>query len=128
MAGRASISIVLFFVLMSAFANVLVISGAADGLGLAPNPDGGKTTSGSYVNDSAGSARNISSGGQTGGTLVSLYTQGAGIIGTIITVLFRGPIMLERAGLPSWFSLLVLPGISIVAGVDVLYNLTGRAN
>jgi hypothetical protein len=36
--------------------------------------------------------------------------------------------MLERAGLPSWFSLLVLPGISIVAGVDVLYNLTGRAN
>lgn len=127
MAGRASISIVLFLVCLSAFANVLVLSGAADGLGLAPNPDGSKTSSGGTINDSTGSARNISSGGQTGGTIVPLITKATSAIGSFLNILFRGPAMLVRIGLPSWFTPMVLPVLTILAGVALVYALSGRA-
>jgi hypothetical protein len=119
--GRASTQIVIFLICLNAAAGLLAASGVAADLGIQPNV--GSDDRIAATEEAAGSV-NPSEGGS--GTLFSAFTGGAEVIASAVTLVFYGPVMLSKIGIPLWMSTFLFAPAIFVTGLDVLFALTGR--
>lgn len=113
---------VVFFLAINLFSNMLLASGAAATLGLSGQVEVG----GDQAADTAQSQSNeISTGAPTGSTLFGLYNVLAGILGTIYEVVFAGPVMLENAGVPSALTNMLSAIVGVVYAMGLISFLRG---
>lgn len=118
---RPSLLIILFLIMLSASANVLVSSGVAGDMGIAPDP-GGEEEVDSTINQT----NEVQASNGLGSTLFGMYSSIAGIFEGMVSLVFAGPIMLYNIGIPRWILDFVFSGAAIITAADIIYLLTGR--
>lgn len=118
---RISTQILLFFIMMNAAANLLVVSGVASDWGIAPDVGGDDA-----LIEAEQTAEEVQASRGTGSTLFTVFSLAADFVRSVYAVVFAGPVMLENAGVPGWLTTFVAAPLQVIVSVDVLYALSGR--
>lgn len=120
---RISTHIVLFMIIMTASANMMVASGTAEDIGIAPQP-GQDDLIKTVENDP--SIDNPNPGGGGGDTLFGLFTSTANIVNKLYRIAFAADIMFQNIGVPGFVTAFLFKLIPFLAAIDLLYVFTGR--
>lgn len=117
--ARPSTTIIIFFVVFNLLSLMMMTQGVDEMLGV--DAEVGEEE---LVEEKADAAENTSSG--TGGDdLFGMYTTLAQGVETFYEVAFAGPIMLERAGVPSYITGFLKAVFAFVIAFDVISFMRG---
>lgn len=110
-----------FFLSLSLFSGFLMTTGVAEMVGIETSVGGGDE-----IDEAVNQSEDIRSGSPTGSTLFGMYNVLADGLSTLALPITAGPTMLERAGLPSQFTNMILqPIIAIVYALGIISFLRG---
>lgn len=118
---RLSTKVVVFNLWLSAAANVIVESGIANAFGAEVQPGAS-----AKLQEAKASASNIGAGGIGGETLAGMFITAGQTVEAIIQAMFAAPIMFTNLGVPSLLVGFVFAPMVVIAGLDILYVVTGR--
>lgn len=93
--ARPITTLAIFFIALNLWAGVMMSTGFADTLGIDANVGEDEA-----VDEAVQDSENVSSGTSTGSTLFGMYQTVAGQVGGLLSTIFPGLRMLERAGTP----------------------------
>lgn len=119
--ARPITTLTVFFVVLNLWAGIMMSTGVAATLGV--DADVGEDEA---INETVENSENVNSGTSTGSTLFGMYNVLAGQIGGLLSTVFPGLRMLERAGTPKYITQgLFGPLFSLMIGITVLSFLRG---
>lgn len=118
---RYSTRILVFLVILSAAANVLIASGVAADWGIEPNPGGDEE-----LKEAKDTASDFKPSGGFGDTLFGLFTSVTDTFSNVIGVATAGPAMIANLGVPGWLTTFVFSSLTLLVAFDLVYLLTGR--
>lgn len=119
--ARASIEFVLILVCMNIIAGMVTAAGVGAALDINP-----EIAQDEQIDDTAEAAENIQPGGGVRDTLQGLYQSVTQGFEPVFNFLFYGPVMLSNLGIPWYFTEGLVPLITIISAIDIVYALTGR--
>lgn len=119
---RAIQLMVVFFLSLNLFTGVLIGTGVGEDIGL-----GGQVAVGGdeKVDTVQDETSEVNTGAPTGSTLFGMYNVLSGTLGTISTIAFGGPAMLNNAGVPSALTDMLKIIIGVVYAIGIIKFLRG---
>lgn len=119
--ARPTVVIVIFFLAFNLFSGMMISTGFADTLGIDATVGEDEA-----VDQAVQDSENVSSGTSTGSTLFGMYQTLSGQVGGLLSTIFPGLRMLERAGTPKAITQGFLgPLFSVMIGLMVMSFLRG---
>lgn len=120
---RISTHIVFVMIILTASSNMMVASGVAEDIGIAPQP-GQDDLINTVKNDADIDDPNPGGGG--GDTLFGLFTSTANIVNKLYRIAFAADIMFQNIGVPAFVTAFLFKLVPFLAAIDILYVFTGR--
>jgi hypothetical protein len=120
--------IIIALLFLNGAATLLMASGIAADVGIAPNPGGDVSIVNSQVAAEGADGPQLSMGPQnaSGGTLFGAFLWAFGILSSMVPFVFDGPAMLLALGVPPVLVNFVFIPVYATIGFDMVYLLTGR--
>jgi hypothetical protein len=119
--GRASKQIAIFLILLTAASNLLIGSGIAAALDIAPSTQGQEA-----VDQATANASEIepSQGGSE--TLFGIFTSGTTALVGTFQIIFAAPRMFIFLGVPGWLTTFFFAPMVVIVAADTYHLLSGR--
>ena len=118
---RITTSIVLFYVWLTASANLMRETGIADALGIATT-----ATAGESFREALEALQNLSGGGIAPESVVSIYTVTTASAEGFLVALTAGPRLMVNLGIPTEFVVFLHAPLGLLAGRYLIYMFSGR--
>lgn len=116
-----AINVTVLLMFLNAGPNMLVASGVAEDMGIAPTVSGDQP-----IEDANTAMQNVEVSGGFASTLFALYTSVTGPVRAVMGILFGGPIMLISAGVPGWLVSFMFAPQYLIVGATIIFVLSGR--
>jgi hypothetical protein len=117
-----AINTTVFLMFVNASAGVMVASGTAADMGVAPSIGGDEA-----ISDANTQMQEIEASGGFASTLYGLYTSVTGPVQAVVGLIGGGPIILASVGVPNWLLQFIFVPQYLVVGGAIIYTLTSRA-
>lgn len=118
---KITTSIVLFYVWLTAAANLLVEIGFAEALGIPL-----QTSAGESFGDAVAALGDIQAGGLSGESLLGVFTVISNSVEGFLVALTMGPRFMINLGIPSVFVVFLHAPIGLLGARLLIYSLSGR--
>lgn len=118
---KITTSVVLFYVWLTAGANLLVEIGFADALGIAL-----QTTAGESFGEAVAALGDIQAGGLSAESLLGVFTVISNSVQAFLVALTMGPRFMLNLGIPSVFVVFIHAPIGLLGARLLIYTLSGR--
>jgi hypothetical protein len=110
----------LFFIAFNLFAGMVMATGVDDQLGMDAEVGGDDK-----IDEVQNESKSVQGGTSVGQTLIGLYNVLAGGLSTLLTTIFPGLAMLERAGVPQYWINFLGPIFSFIIAIGMISFLRG---